>query len=62
MTFTRTIPGYADMIKKCTINAFYGIASDNRIFVSGNPGYRNRDWPCTIGKPPSTFRTTDTTS
>ena len=44
VTFTKTVSGYADMVKKCTIAAFYGIMSDNRVFLSGNPDYRNRDW------------------
>jgi hypothetical protein len=51
ITFTKTISGYADMIKKCTISTFYGIMSDNRIFVSGNPNYRNRDWKSELSNP-----------
>lgn len=51
VTFTRNISGYANMIKKCTIAAFYGITSDNRIFLSGNPDYRNRDWQSGIANP-----------
>jgi hypothetical protein len=51
VTFSKTISGYADMIKKCTIATFYGIMKDNRIFVSGNPEYRNRDWVSYISDP-----------
>lgn len=51
VTFTKIISGYANMIKNCTIAAFYGIGSDNRIFVSGNPNYRNRDWMSGLANP-----------
>ena len=51
ITYTKTISGYADRIKNCTIAAFYGLNSDNRIFVSGNPGWKNYDWTCYINDP-----------
>jgi hypothetical protein len=51
VTFSKTVTGYANMIKKCTIAAFYGISSDNRIFLSGNDDYRNRDWQSGIANP-----------
>lgn len=44
ITFQKTVAGNVDKIRKCRINAFYGIGNDNRIFVSGNPGARNYDW------------------
>lgn len=44
ITFSKNVAGYADRIKQCTINVLYGIGNDHRIFVSGNPGYRNYDW------------------
>ena len=31
-------------IEKCTIFSFYGVGGDNRVFVSGNPDKKNRDW------------------
>jgi len=50
-TFTKEVAGYADRIKKCTIAAFYGISSDNRIFASGNPDWPNQDWQSAIMDP-----------
>lgn len=44
ITFTKEVSGYAERIKKCTINTQYGINNDLRVFVSGNPEYRNYDW------------------
>jgi hypothetical protein len=44
ITFSKVVAGYADRIKKCTINTQYGINNDLRAFVSGNPDYRNYDW------------------
>lgn len=51
VTFSKTVEGYAGRIKKCRIAAFYGVMSDNRIFVSGNPDYQNRDWQSGISNP-----------
>lgn len=51
VTYTKTISGYTDMINKCTVAAFYGLGTDNRIFVSGNPDFRNRDWQSGITNP-----------
>jgi hypothetical protein len=51
ITFSKVVAGYADMIKKCTIAAFYGIAGDNRIFISGNADYPNRDWQSGLQNP-----------
>ena len=31
-------------IERCTIYTFFGVGSDNRLFLSGNPAYPNRDW------------------
>lgn len=41
----RTIDGYADMIRNCTVGALFGVnGAADRIFLSGNPNYKNRDW------------------
>lgn len=42
--FPKTVAGYADMIRKCTIITAWGAGSSDRIIVSGNPDYPNRDW------------------
>lgn len=41
----------ADMIRKCRITATYGVNSDNRVFVSGNPDHPNREWYSGLADP-----------
>jgi len=38
--FPHYVQGYADKINKCR----FGIVYNNRLFVSGNPDYKNCDW------------------
>lgn len=41
----RTVEGYADRIRKCTIGTLFGVnGSSDRLFLSGNPDYPNYDW------------------
>ena len=40
--FKKTVSGYADKIKKCTILTEF----DNRVFFAGNPDYPNLVWYC----------------
>ena len=48
----RTIEGYADQINKCTIGILYGVnGASDRLFVSGNPDYINRDWYSWLNDP-----------
>ena len=42
--FSKTIAGYRARIEGCTICATYGLGSDSRVFVSGNPAHKNTDW------------------
>ena len=51
ITYSKTISGYADRIKKCTISTLYGVGGSNRVFVSGNPSYKAYDWYSDIFKP-----------
>lgn len=44
ITFEKTVDGYADRIKKCTVATFYGYNNDTRVFLTGNPDYKNYDW------------------
>jgi hypothetical protein len=44
ITFTKTVAGYADKIKKCTIAAWFGMGDAYRLFLSGNPDSPNMDW------------------
>ena len=49
--YPHTVSGYADRIGKCTIIGTYGLGGDNRIFLSGNPDFPNRDWMSGFGDP-----------
>ncbi len=42
--YPHTVSGYREAIDKCTIIGAYGIGGDNRLTLSGNPDYPNRDW------------------
>lgn len=44
LTFPKTVPGYSDMINHCTIISTYGAGNSDRLVLSGNPDYPNRDW------------------
>ena len=50
ITFQKTVTGYADRIKQCRINTMFGIGNDTRVFLSGNPNYRNYYWWCSTGR------------
>ena len=45
--FRKTISGYADKIKKCTLLQVF----DNRVFFSGNKDYPNTVWHCSLNDP-----------
>ena len=51
ITYIKTIEGYADRIKKCTICDLYGLGGSNRVFLSGNPDYKAYDWYSDIFRP-----------
>lgn len=45
--FRKTISGYADRIKGCTLLQVF----DNRVFFSGNKDYPNTVWHCSLNDP-----------
>ena len=45
--FRKTIAGYSDRIKKCTLLQVF----DNRVFFSGNPDFPNTVWHCSLEDP-----------
>ncbi len=47
ITFRKTVDGYADRIKKCTLLQVF----DNRVFFSGNKEYPNMIWHCSLNDP-----------
>jgi hypothetical protein len=49
--YSHTVSGYADMIGKCTILTSYGISGDDRLVLSGNPDWPNRDWISAYNEP-----------
>lgn len=48
---SKSIEGYADRVNKCSIYANYGYNNDNRVFISGNPDYKNWDWQSGLEDP-----------
>ena len=42
--YSHTVEGYADRINRCRIITSYGISGDDRLVMSGNGDYPNRDW------------------
>lgn len=45
ITASRTVEGYASRINKCDVGILYGVSgAADRLFLSGNADYRNRDW------------------
>lgn len=51
ITPSKTITGYADKIKKCTIFSRYGLGGATRIFASGNPDRKSYDWYSGVNDP-----------
>lgn len=49
--FPHTVSGYADKIDKCTIISTYGVGTNDRIVLSGNPDYPNQDWISGLNDP-----------
>jgi hypothetical protein len=44
ITFSNTVSGDADKITGCRFAMWYGAGAYSRVFVSGNPSFRNHDW------------------
>lgn len=51
ITYAKTVAGYADRVKKCSVFAYYGLGGSNRVFITGNPEYRSYDRWCEINDP-----------
>ncbi len=51
VTFPKTVEGYANMADRCRIITTYGAGSSDRIVLSGNPDYPNRDWISGLNDP-----------
>lgn len=49
--FPHTVEGYADRIDKCTIITTYGVGSNDRVVLSGNPDCPNLDWTSGMNDP-----------
>lgn len=52
ITAYKTREGYADKINKCDISILYGVGGmSDRLFLSGNPDYKNYDWYSQMDNP-----------
>ena len=49
--FPHTVEGYAERIDKCSILTTYGVGTNDRIVLSGNPDFPNQDWISGMGDP-----------
>jgi len=49
--FPHTVEGYAEKIDKCTILSTYGVGTNDRLVLSGNPDYPNQDWISGLNDP-----------
>lgn len=49
--FPHTVEGYSDRIDKCTIITTYGVGSNDRVVLSGNPDCPNLDWTSGLNDP-----------
>lgn len=51
ITFSKKVDGYYDRVAKCRIMTAYGIGTTDRLVISGNPEFPNRDWTSGLNKP-----------
>ena len=51
ITFSKDITGYTDIVNHCTILSSFGVGMRDRIVLSGNPNYPNRDWTGDVDNP-----------
>lgn len=51
ITFAKTVAGYSDRAAKCRIMTTYGVGTSDRLILSGNPEYPNRDWTSGLNDP-----------
>lgn len=42
--FPHTVEGYSDRVDKCSILATYGVGTNDRLVISGNPDFPGLDW------------------
>ena len=49
--FPHTVSGYSDRVDKCTILATYGVGTNDRLVISGNPDFPNQDWISAVNDP-----------
>ena len=49
--FPKTVEGYAERVGHCSIVTAYGAGGSDRLVISGNPDYPNRDWISGLNDP-----------
>lgn len=51
ITFSKTVEDYAQKVYKCRIVTSYGVGTSDRVVISGNPDFPNRDWTSGLNDP-----------
>jgi hypothetical protein len=51
ITAYKTTAGLKDRIKKCCFNVLFGGSNDTRVFISGNPNFKNQIWRSGLSDP-----------
>lgn len=49
--FPHTVEGYTDRIDKCSVISTYGVGTNDRLVISGNPDFPNMDWISGLNDP-----------
>lgn len=49
--FPHTVEGYAERVERCTILTSYGVGTNDRLVLSGNPDFPNRDFTSALNDP-----------
>ena len=49
--FPHTVSGYSDRADKCTILSTYGLGTNDRLVIGGNPDWPNLDWISGVNDP-----------
>ena len=49
--YSHAVEGHAALLEHCSIIGSFGVSGDDRLFLSGNPDYPNRDWMSAFREP-----------
>lgn len=51
VTYSKNVEGYREKIENCTVSTMFGLGGENRVFLSGNPAYPERDFWSDVYRP-----------